>query len=116
SRKPIHLLDGMMPRVRSPHEIVAMLRAVNPIQNEIHNKERKDDFQSAGQTLQIMDGAGKKGRGDITDDTADEPGRDAVNRKRKSKGERVQFEIKPPVDRPGGPDALPCLEDEDQPK
>ena len=66
---------------------MTMLRAVNPIQNKIHDKERDDDFQRARQVLQIMNGPGEEGRRDIADRTANEPGGNAIHREREREGQ-----------------------------
>lgn len=105
-----------MPRVRAPHQVVAMLCPVNPIQNKIHDKERDNDFENARQILQIMHGPREEGWGDIADDAADEPGGNAIYGERKSEGQRIQFEIEPAINGPRGPDAFTHLEDEYQPE
>src|SRR3954468_13941563 len=41
--EPIHLLNGMMPGMRAPKQIEAMLPPVNPINDEVHHEERQND-------------------------------------------------------------------------
>ena len=116
TREPIHLLDGMMPGMRAPHESVVVLRPMNPIEEEVHHEQTDDDLHRAGQVLYVMNRHLQEGRNEIDRQAADEPVGNAVDRERERERENVEFQIEPTVDWMRRPDPFADLEKDDQPE
>ena len=112
--EPVELLDRMMPRVGAPERIKAMLRAVNPVDHEIHQKNGYDDAHRARQPLQRAPAAEHPCRRCCVDEADDHVVREAVHHDRQSEGENVDLQILPAIHLARGPDAFQHFKYQDE--
>src|SRR5439155_21503064 len=82
AREPIHLLDGMVPGVSPPKQLILMLRAMNPIDDEIHDEQGHNDLDRAGQALQKLDRPSQPGRREAAHPASDPVSADTINGQR----------------------------------
>ena len=103
TREPIHLLDGMMPRMGSPKHAIMMLRSMDPINDEVHDKDGRNNFRGAGQPLKKVNHAVQIRWRKVTNPTFDHVSANAIDEQRKSERQDIQAQVTPVIDLTCGP-------------
>src|SRR5712671_2917404 len=107
------MLGRMMPRMRPPEDCEAMLRSMDPVNDEIDHEDSEPDSHHQRQFFQMRWNCSDSCHV-ATRDLGDQTSTDAVGNDREEEGKHVQLQLTPPVSLAGGSKSLPKLENQHQ--